>query len=141
MTFLFSLYFANLGGQMGLFLGASIVTLTELGEFVFCMVWLFFKMIKKVDTKSAIIHPIKMWATHKYTHKYTSGQYSSIKTKAIIKYITIIKHLILIHLFHYQYEMLKLLKQIICEFYFEYIKKKVEYLSTINTYTCNNIVF
>ena len=141
MTFLFSLYLANLGGQMGLFLGASIVTLTELGEFVLCMVWLFFKMIKKVETKSAIIHPTKMWATHKYTHKYTSGQYSSIKTKIIVKHITIIKHLILIHLFHYQYVMLKLLKQIICEFYFEYIKNKVEYLSTINTYTCNNIVF
>jgi hypothetical protein len=30
MTFLFLLYLANLGGQMGLFLGASIVTLTEL---------------------------------------------------------------------------------------------------------------
>jgi hypothetical protein len=60
MTFLFSLYLANLGGQMGLFLGASIVTLTELGEFVLCMVWLFFKMIKKVETKSAIIHPTNM---------------------------------------------------------------------------------
>jgi hypothetical protein len=60
MTFLFSLYLANLGGQMGLFLGASIVTLTELGEFVLCMVWLFFKMIKKVETKRAIIHPTKM---------------------------------------------------------------------------------
>ena len=51
MTFLFSLYLANLGGQMGLFLGASIVTLTELGEFVLCMVWLFFKKIKKADKK------------------------------------------------------------------------------------------
>jgi hypothetical protein len=40
MTLLFSFYLANLGGQMGLFLGASIVTLTELGEFVFCMVWI-----------------------------------------------------------------------------------------------------
>ena len=51
MTFLFSLYLANLGGQMGLFLGASIVTLTELGEFVLCMVWLFFKKTKKADIK------------------------------------------------------------------------------------------
>ena len=45
---------------MGLFLGASIVTLTELGEFVLCMVWLFFKKIKKAETKSAIIHTTKM---------------------------------------------------------------------------------
>jgi hypothetical protein len=45
---------------MGLFLGASIVTLTELGEFVLCMAWLFLKNIKKAETKSAIIHPTKM---------------------------------------------------------------------------------
>jgi hypothetical protein len=98
MTFLFSLYLANLGGQMGLFLGASIVTLTELGEFVLCMVWLFFKKTKKAD--------IKCYNTSTKNVSYTSGQYSSIKTKVIVKYITIIKHLILIHLFHYQYKML-----------------------------------
>ncbi|VDH96366.1 Hypothetical predicted protein, partial [Mytilus galloprovincialis] len=33
--------FANLGGQMGLFLGASIVTLTELLEFLVFAVWTF----------------------------------------------------------------------------------------------------
>ncbi|XP_063404211.1 acid-sensing ion channel 1-like [Mytilus trossulus] len=30
---------ANLGGQMGLFLGASILTITELLEFIICIVW------------------------------------------------------------------------------------------------------
>ena len=67
MTFLFPSYLVNLGGQMWLFLGASIVTLTELGEFVLCMVWLFLKKIKKAETKSAKIHQTNMWATHKYT--------------------------------------------------------------------------
>ena len=32
---------ANLGGQMGLFLGASILTITELGEFLVFLIWYF----------------------------------------------------------------------------------------------------
>ena len=38
---------AKLGGQMGLFLGASIVTLTELGEFILFLIWVLLKKVKK----------------------------------------------------------------------------------------------
>ncbi|XP_076075969.1 bile acid-sensitive ion channel-like [Mytilus galloprovincialis] len=48
--------FANLGGMMGLFLGASIVTMTELGEFVFSNLWLF---ITRFKTGGKTVIPIK----------------------------------------------------------------------------------
>ncbi|XP_063440800.1 acid-sensing ion channel 3-like [Mytilus trossulus] len=35
--------FGNIGGQMGLFLGASILTLTELGEFLGFVLWFIWK--------------------------------------------------------------------------------------------------
>ncbi|XP_052089260.1 acid-sensing ion channel 5-like [Mytilus californianus] len=43
--------FANLGGQMGLFLGASIVTLTELCEFLIFAFWTFMNNLKKRGTR------------------------------------------------------------------------------------------
>ncbi|XP_076079180.1 acid-sensing ion channel 2-like [Mytilus galloprovincialis] len=38
--------FGNLGGQMGLFLGASIITITELGEFLGFVLWFIWKKCK-----------------------------------------------------------------------------------------------
>ncbi|XP_063443161.1 acid-sensing ion channel 4-like [Mytilus trossulus] len=38
--------FGNLGGQMGLFLGASILTITELGEFLGFVLWFIWKKCK-----------------------------------------------------------------------------------------------
>ncbi|XP_063447522.1 acid-sensing ion channel 5-like [Mytilus trossulus] len=49
--------FANLGGMMGLFLGASIVTMTELGEFVFSILWFF---ITRFKTGGKTVKPIKI---------------------------------------------------------------------------------
>ncbi|XP_071165386.1 acid-sensing ion channel 5-like [Mytilus edulis] len=38
--------FANLGGQLGLFLGASILTITELLEFIIFLIWSFIHRVK-----------------------------------------------------------------------------------------------
>ncbi|XP_063427631.1 amiloride-sensitive sodium channel subunit alpha-like [Mytilus trossulus] len=38
---------ANLGGQLGLFLGASILTITELLEFIIFLIWSFIHRVKK----------------------------------------------------------------------------------------------
>ncbi|CAC5373003.1 unnamed protein product [Mytilus coruscus] len=43
--------FANLGGQMGLFLGASIVTLTELCEFLIFALWTFMNNLRYRGTR------------------------------------------------------------------------------------------
>lgn len=37
---------ANLGGQLGLFLGASILTITELLEFIIFLIWSFIHRVK-----------------------------------------------------------------------------------------------
>ncbi|XP_071165399.1 acid-sensing ion channel 1A-like [Mytilus edulis] len=58
--------FANLGGQLGLFLGASILTITELLEFIIFLIWSFIHRVKKKTKDDQSKTPVEIFKPTKY---------------------------------------------------------------------------
>ncbi|XP_063427630.1 acid-sensing ion channel 5-like [Mytilus trossulus] len=58
--------FANLGGQLGLFLGASILTITELLELIIFLIWSFIHWVQKKRRDDQSKTPVEKFKPTKY---------------------------------------------------------------------------